>query len=1227
MARQIGALAICTLVVAALQFYTPLLSNKATATTQASSPSDNKPELVVQRGHAGAVTSVAFSTDGSYAVTGGDDGTTLLWEAETGREIRRFPGLGRGIVQAVAFSPNGEHILTCGNGTVLLRETKTGSAVLRFDEGHVESAVFSPDGKYVLSGSEDNIARLREADTGRVIQEFNGVLVAFSPDGQNVLTYGLDRDKHLERDSHLWNVRTGEEVRRFEGMLLAFSPDGRFILTASEDKSTRLFETTTGREVKQLLGGTERVSAAAFSPDGRYILTSSADGFVRLWEAETGKQVRTFDGVHGSRSWSVAFSPDGHYVLFATDRTYSGAFPGAALCEVETGKLVRSFRTNADATKSAALSPDGKYLLVVSSFMGIASAWLWDIDAGRKATHLGSLGYLTIDQYVFSPDGRYVLAVAWEGPDKITSVLWRVDDGRPIRKFGGYGLFSPDAKSVLATSDNETRIWDIETGKELQKFTGKGKEISRDGKYVLTSDSDQTARLWETETANEVGTFSGRGLAISPDGNHVLTAGPNNTARLWDIQTHREVLQFEGHSGEISLNAFSPDGKHLVTASADGTLRLWQVSTGIELRKFSGYHVHLNQDPLSFSPDGEYLLASGSFVGDPHSDDDPQLWEVETGRKIQGFKGNQRLIISSCFSPDGKFVLTAGADGTTRLWRTASGEELCRLISFYDDSWAVVDPQGHFDTGNLEEVKGLHWIMPDEPMRTYSLEIFMRDYYEPRLLPRLLNGETFNTRSVSQLNRVQPGVNITDIQQQKDNPELVTVTVKVTRASAEYGRTDKARTRRETDVYDVRLFRNGQIVGQYPQDRDTPSIAQENRTDEQRLIEWRETARITPGARVKEASDGSRTITFKDIHLPREAHVDRVEFSAYAFNEDRVKSKTDTAVAIFNAAQSTTKGDVKSIADKKTFSLPAGISSQPGSVYVVTVGVNQFQNHAWDLSFAVNDARDAQRILTEKLKQTRNYADVVGVSLVSDSDKRDSEKPPTKANFKAALAELARKARPEDTVIVFYSSHGYADKRGRFYLFPADVGAGEQKEINPQLLGHCISSDELSQWFRDVDAGEMLMVIDACHSAGSVKGEDGSEFKPGPMGSRGLGQLAYDKGMRILAASQADDFAFELERLRHGLLTYALIKDAIEGRRGDLNKDGRIGLSEALAYTLERVPKLYVAMRKGELSQLFKAEGSRGPQVVGRAISLKRKNAFQQPSLFDFKIKRRDIFL
>jgi hypothetical protein len=148
----------------------------------------------------------------------------------------------------------------------------------------------------------------------------------------------------------------------------------------------------------------------------------------------------------------------------------------------------------------------------------------------------------------------------------------------------------------------------------------------------------------------------------------------------------------------------------------------------------------------------------------------------------------------------------------------------------------------------------------------------------------------------------------------------------------------------------------------------------------------------------------------------------------------------------------------------------------------------------------------------------------------------------------------------------------------------------------------------------------MVMVVDACHSAGSV---EAGGFKPGPMGSRGLGQLAYDKRMRVLAASQASDVAFEDPQVGHGLLTYALCKDGLRGGKADFEpSDGRVTLGEWLRYGERRVPALADDITAGKV---------RATSVTGRDLGLRpgerevefrheaaRRRVAQRPSLFDF---------
>ena len=581
---------------------------------------------------------------------------------------------------------------------------------------------------------------------------------------------------------------------------------------------------------------------------------------------------------------------------------------------------------------------------------------------------------------------------------------------------------------------------------------------------------------------------------------------------------------------------------------------------------------------------------------------------------------------SFAFSPDGKMLASGSGDGI-KLWEVATGKQFASLFVLDSNTWVIATPDGRFDTSNLEEIKGLHWVVPDDPFRALPLEIFMRDYFEPRLLTRLLAREQLlPIPDLSQRNCAQPIVRITEIGQQMGTSDVaadtVTVTVEVANAIGAFARNGKQVTL-ESGVFNLRLFRDGQLVGYAPEQDGSVKL-----------------------------ESGKAIVTFKDIKLPRRADLKEVEFSAYAFNADRIKS--DTA--------------------RVTYAVTQLLPSLKGRAYIITIGVNAYENPAFDLKFAANDARRLQSVLTEKLKATGEYQEVVPISLLSDFELKDGHhtvtlQQATKANLKLLLDLLAGKtvdpkllaaipnadqikpARPEDLVLISFASHGYADEAGRFYLVTYDTGAGSKREVTPALLKHSISSDELSLWLRDVDAGELVMIIDACQSAAAV---EGAGFKPGPMGSRGLGQLAYDKGMRILAATQADNVALENRQIQQGLLTYALIHDGIELGRADFKpEDQTITLGEWLEYGVERVPQLYEEIKSGQVRSSQPgtdaptkiiilpqpAAGQSGVQagaarilVQGKVIGGAGKSTIaeeqiQRPALFDFARKRREVML
>lgn len=213
------------------------------------------------------------------------------------------------------------------------------------------------------------------------------------------------------------------------------------------------------------------------------------------------------------------------------------------------------------------------------------------------------------------------------------------------------------------------------------------------------------------------------------------------------------------------------------------------------------------------------------------------------------------------------------------------------------------------------------------------------------------------------------------------------------------------------------------------------------------------------------------------------------------------------------------------------------------------------------------------------------------------------------------FAKLQR-AQPEDTIAIFFSGHG-TSQNGHFYVLPHDLGYSDPNlPLNAErlktVLNHSISDVEMEQVFREIDAGYLLLVVDACNSGQALEAED---KRRGPMNTKGLAQLAYDKGMFILTASQSVESAYVSKALKRSYLSYALIEEGLKTPMADITpKDGRVSIREWFDYATNRVPQLRQEVTSGLLKteeekgleeeeveqQSFKGKGTQRPRVFYR---------------------------
>ncbi|KDR71319.1 hypothetical protein GALMADRAFT_144010 [Galerina marginata CBS 339.88] len=291
---------------------------------------------------------------------------------------------------------------------------------------------------------------------------YSVVSVAFSSDGGRVVSGSGDRTVRI------WDTETGKQVGEpFQGhtesiLSVAFSPDGRRIVSGSGDTTARIWDTETGKQVGEpFQGHTRWVRSVAFSPDGKRVVSGSDDKTVRMWEAETRLQIGEPLHGHTDRIFSVAFSPDGRRVVSGSeDKT-------VRTWDAETGKQVgEPFQGHTGTVMSAAFSPDGRRVV---SGSGDKTARIWDAETGMQVGEPLQGHRDWVNSVTFSPDGRRVVLVS--GSDDETVRIWDAETGTQVGDpFQGHegsvnsATFSPDGLRVVSGSGDRTvRIWDTET--------------------------------------------------------------------------------------------------------------------------------------------------------------------------------------------------------------------------------------------------------------------------------------------------------------------------------------------------------------------------------------------------------------------------------------------------------------------------------------------------------------------------------------------------------------------------------------------------------------------------------------------------------------------------------------------------------------------------------------------------------------------------------------------
>jgi WD40 repeat protein len=493
------------------------------------------------------IETASFSPDGRFVVTGGDDGTARIWNADL----------------------SGEPV------------------ILRGHKEKVTVASFSPDGRFVLTASYDGTARVWRSD-GMLVSVLTGhtgkvFSAAFSPAGDRVVTASGDSTARVWRIGDPSNVtsvvltgHTGEVTD------VVFSPDGERVLTASGDGTARVWRADDGGNPVVLAGHSDGIVSAMFDGSGERVLTASLDGTARMWNSR-GKSDPVPVAELGGASRVAAFDWSGSRVatisLSAVPRlTLSSTVPNGE------GPASRRLGPIGGVALGAMFTPlQGQFATRHSN-----TALVWDSATGRVAKDL-PWGAMPVRALAFSRDGSMAVTIA-----DSTVRIWALRDGNPgvaplvlgTHADGFTAAFDPDGTRVATTSlDGTINVWSTITGGVIKSFSGANRPMvgpgafSSDGSRLVTWDTSASATVWSfsrrTPRSLDGHQASLTGVAFSPDGRRIVTSSMDGSSRIWNVGDDDEPVVLVDDGEPILSAAFSADSKVVFTISTNGTLRRW----------------------------------------------------------------------------------------------------------------------------------------------------------------------------------------------------------------------------------------------------------------------------------------------------------------------------------------------------------------------------------------------------------------------------------------------------------------------------------------------------------------------------------------------------------------------------------------------------------------------------------------------------------------------------
>ena len=930
----------------------------------------------------------------------------------------------------------------------------------------IRNVIFTKDGRYLVSASDDKTIRVWDTSTGEVVKVLHGQIgegyegkiyaAALSPDNRLLAVggfmahgFGIDDDK--VGNVRLINFKTNEVIALLKGHSdvingLAFSPDGNRLISGSADKTARIWDVRTQKTIHILKGHTEFIFAVAFSPDGTMAITGSNDDSLKLWDTKSGFLIKTLNG-HTDDVRSATFTPNGKYLL-------SGSYDKTVrLWNGKTGKFIKILANLDKRVTGLTISPD-------SSKVAIGNA----------------AEYGPFNCYVVSiPSGKNITSFK-----KHTNVVIATDispDGRAAATGGG--------------NDQEIFLWDINTGKVKQKMVGKGKAIWSVG-FAKDGRSIAWGKKWKRESVFKFGPLE-RSFQIKSDSRtYELSMGP----------------ELESDSDFISgIESVGPWAIRTKTGKVHETLEILtngRVVHEITRGSTDGY----DHRSLTLTPDRQTVISGGSngYL---------TSYNPQTGKKIHDFVGHTGEIWGVAASPDSRFLVSGSNDQTVKLWEIDSGKLLLTIFQGTDNEWVAWTPEGYY-TASVNGDKYVGWHINQGENRSalyYPASRFSKQFYSPEIVAkyletggnikeaiRLVNLERprqkkIEKTTVSDIGNILPPAVFFQIPDQMD----VTAQQNSIRIKA------VAKAINDEPITDIWLLVNGRRIS--------------------------ESRGIGVKAQTSKKIAGLRAEI--DVMVPLTQTDNKI--SAIASNQH-----TQSEPEIINVKWKT-----------KTVGTVAGTQDiHKPDLYLLSIGVSKYEQSQYSLDYAHKDAEGIASVLDRQAGKL--YRKIHKRVLIDHKA--------TQNDILDGLDWILKESTQKDLSVIFVAGHGLKDDRGNYYFLPYD---GHPDKLRRTGVKWFDFQDVLSSL-----PSKVIFLVDTCHSGDITGKRRGLE----DMTSALRELVNAGSGVVVMTASTGKESSQERPGWGHGAFTKALI-EGLDGK-ADFNGDQTVDVKELDLYISNRVKEL-----------------------------------------------------